>query len=347
MVGKQLDIFFQTHFTQLEALNNKSKCSSFKCNYCGDQPDSWGQSIEHCENQLANHIVSTTECPNAPPAVHSAAHLLMKGKKPEASESSESVDTSSASQHPLPAKKHKIQSNLDSLVDCPMTEVQQNVTNRKLFKLIIHANLPFSVVDNIFLHDFTDELQPSFNVASCFTMTQTFLDSENSCVHLEMVDELASMQCTATILVDGWEDIMHHSVYGVAAAHVGKPSIILGLHNLTGHRGKAQKILNVTESCMANMGIVDASCALATVTDNSNVMKRFQTDFEKLHPWVIVSLDLSLFPPLSQYNCCGSHFWGGILKEAAKITGVLHSFKLNCGSQWYAVILLALSVEAH
>ena len=43
----------------------------------------------------------------------------------------------------------------------------------------------------------------------------------------------------------------------------------------------------------------------------------------------------------------GSHFWGGQLKSLAKGENVTRGLKKNCESQWYAVILLALSVEAH
>ncbi|KAJ3792298.1 hypothetical protein GGU11DRAFT_760876 [Lentinula aff. detonsa] len=87
-----------------------------------------------------------------------------------------------------PAKKRKHQSDLDYVVDRPMSEVQQNLANQKLLKLFIHANISFNTANNIFLSNFTNELQPSFKPASQFIMTQTFLDLEYSHVHLEMVD---------------------------------------------------------------------------------------------------------------------------------------------------------------
>ncbi|KAE9405318.1 hypothetical protein BT96DRAFT_935033 [Gymnopus androsaceus JB14] len=287
---KTLDPFYTTHFTRLNKLENRSKWSYFKCNYCGDQSNSRGQRIEHCKNHLANHITSVENCPDAPSAAHSAAHLLMKAKKPDqaASQGSDNSNGSTTTGPPL-NKKHKayVQDNLDSVVDCPMSDAQQNSANRKLFKLVVHANLPFSVADNIFLVDFTNELRPSFKPASHFVMTQTFLDSEHSCVHLELVEKLAA-KWTHSYTSHGWEDILRWSIYGVAAAQVGKRSSILGLQDLTGSRGDDKKVLDTANSCMADMGVVNAACILAAFTDNPSVMKKSRKDFEKLYPWVIL-----------------------------------------------------------
>ncbi|KAJ3990837.1 hypothetical protein F5050DRAFT_1547890, partial [Lentinula boryana] len=161
--GKKLDVFYTNHFTRLEALDNKTKRSLFKCNFCGDDPNSQGRAIEHRDNRLANHITSTTECPNATQAARSAAHLLMKAKK---SGDTEVTGSGTGAEATKPAKKRKHQSDLDSVVDRPMSEAQQNSANRKLFKLFIHANIPFNTADNIFLSDFTNELRPSFKPAS-------------------------------------------------------------------------------------------------------------------------------------------------------------------------------------
>ena len=43
----------------------------------------------------------------------------------------------------------------------------------------------------------------------------------------------------------------------------------------------------------------------------------------------------------------GSHFWGGQLKDTAKSLDITHGLKKNCESRWYALILLAVSVQAH
>lgn len=43
----------------------------------------------------------------------------------------------------------------------------------------------------------------------------------------------------------------------------------------------------------------------------------------------------------------GSHYWGGQLKEQAKIDNVKRRLKKNCESRWYALILQSMSVRDH
>ena len=43
----------------------------------------------------------------------------------------------------------------------------------------------------------------------------------------------------------------------------------------------------------------------------------------------------------------GSHYWGGQLKAVALAEKIIRGLKKNCESRWYAIILLAMSVEAH
>ncbi|KAJ3994108.1 hypothetical protein F5050DRAFT_1809922 [Lentinula boryana] len=187
----------------------------------------------------------------------------MKAKK-----SGDTEVTGSGAEATKPAKKWKHQSDLDSVVDQPMLE------------LFIHANISFNTANNIFLSNFTNELQPSFKPASRFVMTQTFLDSEYSYVHLETVDALAEKLYLEILLIDGWEDILQWSIYGVATAHVGKPSVVLGLCDLTGHQGNAAKIVEMVQSCLKEMGVVDARYLLAVVTDNPSVMQKFCKEIE-------------------------------------------------------------------
>lgn len=95
---------------------------------------------------------------------------------------------------------------------------------------------------------------------------------------------------SGTLLIDGWEDELRRSLYaGTAAARVDEPTIIMGLHDVTGNRGNASKILEAADIAMAEMGIEDARCFLAAVTDNPNVMKAFRKMLETKYCWLIVS----------------------------------------------------------
>ncbi|KAJ7205999.1 hypothetical protein GGX14DRAFT_315436, partial [Mycena pura] len=144
----------------------------FTCVYCNAQ-------IEHRDHRLANHIASHTKCKDAPTAARTAAHMLMadkkNGKKRAADEEDEPAPSEDSVVHEPssqpPAKKKKAtQSNLDGVVDRPMMVAQQDAANQKLLKYFIHSNTPFANADNMFLSDFTNEIRPSFNVASRYMM---------------------------------------------------------------------------------------------------------------------------------------------------------------------------------
>ena len=148
-------------------------------------------------------------------------------------------------------------------------------------------------------------------------MSTTFLDSEHSRVHLEQVEKLHDMKGSATLIIDGWEDDLRRSLYGTAAGRVGEPSVVMGLQDLTGHRGSAVKIQEAAEDAMKEMLIEKAEAFLALVTDNPNVMKVFRNQFEKDYWWIIVSVrsqcisdvnlhvlsDISLLGTPNQHNC--------------------------------------------
>jgi len=82
------------------------------------------------------------------------------------------------------------------------------------------------------------------------------------------------------MLFDGWEDILRRSLYGNVAAEVKKPSVVLGLQDLTGHRGSADKLLETTEMSMKMMDLVDGRNFIALTTDNPTVMQSFRNKFQ-------------------------------------------------------------------
>lgn len=293
--GRLLDPFYAANFTEVQSKENRSKRKIHMCNHCSKE-------LEHRDNRLANHIASSSACSNAPAASRTAAHVLLAGKKSGKKRPADTDDELNSASTPRkdsasepPKKKAKTQTNLDGVVDHPMTQAREDSANRKLFRFFVHANIAFIQANNIFLANFTNDICPSFHVASRNTMSTLMLDSEHSRVHLELVDVLQSMKRSGTYIIDGWEDELRRSLYGSAAGRVGQPTVIMGLQDLTGHRGSAAKILEASGKAMTEMGIQDASCFLATVTDDPNVMKSFRKGFVKKYPWIIVSLLKTLF----------------------------------------------------
>ncbi|KAJ7049771.1 ribonuclease H-like domain-containing protein [Mycena amicta] len=175
------------------------------------------------------------------------------------------------------------------------------------------------------------------------------------------------MKRSGTFIYDGWEDELRRSLYGSAVGRVGEPTIIMGLQDVTGKRGSADKLLEGAETAMTEMGIEDASCLLAVVTDNPNVMKAFRNNFVRRYPWIIalacwvhqlntlvgeICRYAAAKSALQKANCTvsffnGSHYWGGQLKIAALAENITRGLKKDCESRWYALIVLALSVWLH
>lgn len=92
-----------------------------------------------------------------------------------------------------------------------------------------------------------------------------------------------------TLMTDGWEDVVKHSVYGSLLAELGVRPFILGLSDLTGERGTALKILEVVELALKKKGAT-ARQLICVVTDNPQVMRAFRRLFQERYPWVLVSL---------------------------------------------------------
>ncbi|KAL0056561.1 hypothetical protein AAF712_016835 [Marasmius tenuissimus] len=61
----------------------------------------------------------------------------------------------------------------------------------------------------------------------------------------------------------------------------------MGLEDLTGFRGNADKLLETALTSMRNMGVGKAKCFIALVTDNPSVMKSFRKKFEGEYEWII------------------------------------------------------------
>lgn len=183
--GRKVDPFYDAHFTVVAAKDDKSKRRIYSCNYCD-------ANLEHRDNRLASHLAGAEKCKKAPATARTGAHILMAAKKsgkraaPD-SESDESPEMGADAVATViraepssskPPKKKQKQSSLDSVVDRPMNTAQTDSANRKLLRYFIHSNTAFVNADNIFLADFTNEIRPSFNIASRSTMSTLFLDSD-------------------------------------------------------------------------------------------------------------------------------------------------------------------------
>ena len=81
------------------------------------------------------------------------------------------------------------------------------------------------------------------------------MDGEAARVQIEEVDQ-AKQRKRLTLLIDGWEDKLKRSLSGTVASEVNQYPVVLGLEDMTGHRGSAEKILEVSQRAMD--GIVES-----------------------------------------------------------------------------------------
>jgi hypothetical protein len=74
------------------------------------------------------------------------------------------------------------------------------------------------------------------------------------------------------------------------AAEVGQYPTLLGLDDLTGNRGSADKYLETLVGAMGKMDITDGKNVIALTTDNPKVMQSFRHKFQTSFHWVLVSI---------------------------------------------------------
>jgi hypothetical protein len=91
-----------------------------------------------------------------------------------------------------------------------------------------------------------------------------------------------------TLLIDGWEDRLHRSIYGTVASQVDEEPIVMSLDNLTGKRGSADVILDTAKRALSVMQVDDGKNFIAVCTDNPTTMQSFIKKYEKVFPWVVV-----------------------------------------------------------
>ncbi|KAI5891653.1 uncharacterized protein SCHCODRAFT_02668963 [Schizophyllum commune H4-8] len=173
------------------------------------------------------------------------------------------------------------------------------------------------------------------------------------------------MKCI-TFLIDGWDDIGRQSLYGTVAAGINQFPIVLGLKDMTGQRGSAEKMLEAAEEAIRNAQL-PIEDMIATCTNNPTVMQSFRHKMEDRYFWMLTVAcflhgvdkiigEICTYPLMKDliakankvvtfFN--GLHYWGRQLKDVAIAEKVTQKLKINCESRWYAIVLLAMSVQSH
>ncbi|KAF7333350.1 DUF659 domain-containing protein [Mycena venus] len=374
--GRKAASFISNHFERLNKKAGKSNRYLWKCNYCGDDHDSLGASLEGRDNVLPNHIADSRTCSKAPPHARNEALRYMADKKKTSEtnvatnsrdDDNSVIDVDALVATEASRKKRKAaQGTLNGYIDQAMTETQKNSADRKFLRFLIHANVAFQTAENPYLEDFLHDLRPTYDAPNRYPLSKTLLDAEASDVFLREAERLQNSKLL-TLLEDGWEDKLKRSIYGVVAAAIDSFPIIMSLDDLTGERGNAAKCLDIAIKSLELMGVPDGRNFIALTTDNPTTMQAFRREFQRKFFWVLTfacflhSLntlvgDICSYPLIKKiiskanrtvtfFN--SSHYWGGQLKEEAARLKITRGLKKNCESRWYALILLCVSVGSH
>ncbi|KAJ7165178.1 hypothetical protein C8R46DRAFT_900500, partial [Mycena filopes] len=175
--GRKPSAIATNHFTRTEKKNNKANRFFWKCNYCGDDPNSKGASIEGRDNNLPGHLADSRKCPTAPWSARNEALRFMNDKKkttePDAelpASSDLSVIDLTGGEVTVSRKKRKIQGTMDGFVDQAMSSIQKNSADRKWLRFLIHANVSFRSSEDEFLRDFLAEIHPTYDAPSRYIL---------------------------------------------------------------------------------------------------------------------------------------------------------------------------------
>ncbi|KAF8122147.1 hypothetical protein EV363DRAFT_1148590, partial [Boletus edulis] len=153
------------------------------CKYCG--PDGPGTRIENRDNKPLKHLIDPIKCPLAPQSARNAARTYLASKAseplpdpiggsmasvPETVSLEDDPDaTNVVVQHPSKVLKRP-SGTLLGYVDPALTAGQQERANVKLFRFIVHANIPLSAIENWFFRNFLDEIRPSYTPPSRYVL---------------------------------------------------------------------------------------------------------------------------------------------------------------------------------
>ncbi|KAH9904626.1 uncharacterized protein B0H18DRAFT_860212, partial [Fomitopsis serialis] len=192
-----------------------------------------------------------------------------------------------------------------------------------------------------------------------------YLPREEARVHLREIQRLHDRE-SLTLMTDGWEDKLKHSVYGTLLAEVGFRPAVLGLEDLSGQRATADCILTVVDNALKKKE-VSTRQVIALVTDNPTTMVAFRRKYQIMNPWTITLYcflhglntiigKIASHPVakaamtknarlVSYFN--QSHYWGGQLEEIALRLKITRGMKTNFPTRFYGLVLQAVSVQSY
>ncbi|KAF9455220.1 hypothetical protein BDZ94DRAFT_1205972 [Collybia nuda] len=286
--GRVMEAFVAEHFTKHGPKNPKTKRWFMKCNYCRpeDQP------IEHRDLRCLTHSVKVETCPNIPnDARKEGQRILMQKGGIEFT----SISSDDESGSPGPATKRAKGSSgkavvpkgaMESFIDRAMTVEEVDRANVCLLRFFVHGNVPLSASENPYFLKWTHSLRPSYSPATRYVLTERYLPAEEQRAISEDMERLVG-RTNLTYLMDGWDDAMRRSVYGCMVAEVGEYPVVLGLHELTGMRGTADTLVEVSNQALARKDI-HISAIIAVCTDNPTTMQSFRRKWTLEHPKILV-----------------------------------------------------------
>ncbi|KAI5982192.1 hypothetical protein EDD15DRAFT_2181436, partial [Pisolithus albus] len=157
----------------LEKVGNKSNRWYYQCNYCG--PSGPGCQIEGRDNKPLKHLLDHEKCPNASQAVRNAVRIHLATSKggefllpePVCNPGDSTIVTAQRVKKPVMRRQN---GTLVGFMDAPLTPAQQDNANVKLFRFIVHANVPLSTFENWYFRNFMDTICPSYNAPSRYVL---------------------------------------------------------------------------------------------------------------------------------------------------------------------------------
>ncbi|KAF9001179.1 hypothetical protein BDQ17DRAFT_1391105 [Cyathus striatus] len=170
-----------------------------------------------------------------------------------------------------------------------------------------------------------------------------YLPAEEGYAYQEDLKQLENKE-NLTYLMGGWEDSSQCSVYGCLLAEVGEFSFMIGLKELTGVQATADNLLAVANEALERRS-VNAKAIVAVCTNNPTTMQAFccKWTVDRNFTWILplpcfmhgintVIGKILNFPPIKQ-----------LIAKNVKIIRL----KKNVETQFYAVILQAISIQEH
>jgi len=116
------------------------------------------------------------------------------------------------------------------------------------------------------------------------------MDAELARVQIDEIGSLKERK-RLTLLIDGWEDILKCSFYGVLATEVNHYPVVLKLADMLRCRGSSDALLEVANQALKSMEVGDVRGFIAATTDNPTVMQAFCWKLKDQFYWILVSND--------------------------------------------------------